>query len=63
MSPRRPGFDPRSAHVRFDVEKVALEKVFLRILQFFPVSIITPMFDTYLHLRVALTRRKKGRSL
>jgi hypothetical protein len=30
LSPRRPGLDPRSVHVRFVVDKVALGQVFLR---------------------------------
>jgi hypothetical protein len=29
LSPRRPGFDPGSAHVGFVVDKVALGQVFL----------------------------------
>ena len=29
----------------------------------FPVSFFPPLFHTYLHLHVALTRRTKGRSL
>jgi hypothetical protein len=32
--PRRPGFDPRSNHVRFVVNKVALEQVFFQYLGF-----------------------------
>jgi hypothetical protein len=28
ISPRRPGFDPRSVHVKFVVDQVALGKVF-----------------------------------
>ena len=36
FSTRRPGFDSRSFHVRFMVDKVALGQVFLRVLRFFP---------------------------
>jgi len=38
--PRRPGFDPISAHARFVVEKVALGEIFLRVL---------PSFSCYCH--------------
>ena len=34
-SPRRPGFDPSSAHATFVVEKVALGEIFLRVLRSF----------------------------
>jgi hypothetical protein len=34
-----------------------------RVLQFSPVTIIPPTLHTHLHLQVALTRRKKGRTL
>jgi hypothetical protein len=36
ISSRRPDFDPRSVHVRFVVDKVALGQVFFRVLRFFP---------------------------
>jgi hypothetical protein len=39
-SPRRPGFAPRSVHVEFVVNKVALQQVFLDVLRFFPINII-----------------------
>jgi hypothetical protein len=38
LSPRRPGFDPGSVHVRFVVDKVALGQVFLRVVSC-PLSI------------------------
>ena len=41
LSPRRPGFDSSPIHVRFVIDRVALGQVFLRILQFLPVSIIS----------------------
>jgi hypothetical protein len=63
LSPRRPGFDPRSVHVGFVVEKVALGQVFPRLLQFSPVSFIPPVLHylkkkinkktNHLHHRVA----------
>jgi hypothetical protein len=34
LSTRRPGFDPRSVHVGFVVDKVALGQVFLRVVGF-----------------------------
>jgi hypothetical protein len=42
LSSRRPGFAHGSSHEGFVVDKVALGQVFLRILQFSPVSIIPP---------------------
>jgi hypothetical protein len=36
LSPRRPGFASGSVHVGFVMYKVALEKVFLRVLRVFP---------------------------
>jgi hypothetical protein len=37
---------PGSLHVRFEMDKVALEQNFLRVLQFFTVSIIPPWLST-----------------
>jgi hypothetical protein len=37
LSLRKPGFEPKSVHIGFVVEKVALGQVFLRILRFSPV--------------------------
>jgi hypothetical protein len=42
LSQRRPGFVPRSVHVGFVVDKVALGQVSFRVLPFSPVSIIPP---------------------
>jgi hypothetical protein len=42
LSSRRPGFAPGSIHVEFVMDKVALGLVFLRVLRFSPVSIISP---------------------
>jgi len=52
-----------SAYVRFVVDKVALWQVFLRVLRFYPLSIIPANLHTHLHVRVAVTRRTNGRSL
>jgi hypothetical protein len=48
LSPRRPGFAPRSIHVGFVVDKVALGQVFLRVLRFSPANIIPPL--PHIHL-------------
>jgi hypothetical protein len=40
---RRPGFDPRSVHVGFVVDKVALGQVFRRVLRLSPVNFIPPV--------------------
>jgi hypothetical protein len=36
ISPQRPGFNTRPVHVRFVVDKVAMEQVSLIVLQFLP---------------------------
>jgi hypothetical protein len=56
---RRPGFDPRSVHLSFVVATVAVGVVFLLILRFSSVNIIT-VPNTQLH--VALTSSTSGRS-
>jgi hypothetical protein len=61
--PRKPRFDPRSVHVRFVMDKMAVGQVSVQVLCFSLVSIIPPMFHTHLQLKVALTRRTNGRSL
>jgi hypothetical protein len=43
LSPRRPRFDPRSVHVGFMVDKVALGQVFLRVFRFSRVNFIPPV--------------------
>jgi hypothetical protein len=40
LSSQRPGFDPKSVHVRFVVDKVALGQGFLPVLRFSAVSFI-----------------------
>jgi hypothetical protein len=57
LSPRGPGFDPRSVHVGLVAHRVAMVQVFLLILLSSPVSIIAPML--HLHLHVALTRTRE----
>jgi hypothetical protein len=58
FSPRNPGFDPRSVHVRFVVDKVALGQVFPRVLRFSPVRFILSLLHytekkNHLHHRIA----------
>jgi hypothetical protein len=60
-SPRSPGLDPRTVNVRYVVDKVAFGRVFLRVLRFLPVTVISPVLHSHLHLRVALTTQTKGR--
>jgi hypothetical protein len=50
LSPRRPGFDPGSVHVRFVVNKVALGEVFPPVLRFSPINFIPPVLH-YLEKR------------
>ena len=49
-------FDPSSVHIRFVVDRVALEQGFLPILRFHPDSTITPMLHTHVHLHATHTR-------
>jgi hypothetical protein len=60
LSPWGPGFDPKSVHVRFLVERVALIYAFLCLLRFSLVSMIPPMLHTRLNLHIALERRRMG---
>jgi hypothetical protein len=41
------GFSPRAVHVEFVMDKVALGQVSLRVLRFFPVSIIPPLLHIH----------------
>jgi hypothetical protein len=49
LSSRRNEFDPSSVHVRFAVQEVALGQVCLRVLRFYPVSIIPQTHHTHFH--------------
>jgi hypothetical protein len=60
LSLRRPGFEPGLFYVRFVVDKVALEQVFIQAFRFSLVYIIPKMLHTHLHLHVAITRRTNG---
>jgi hypothetical protein len=48
LTPRRPGFDSRSIHVRFVLVKVALGQVSVRVVVY-PVGMLSPVFYTYLY--------------
>ena len=63
LSRRRLSFDPRSVHVRFVVDEVAMGQVSFRALQFSAVSEIPPMLHTRLYLNIAITRRANVRNL
>jgi hypothetical protein len=49
FSPRRPVFAPRSVHVGFVVDKVALQYIFIRVLWFSAVNIILPYFSIIIY--------------
>jgi len=63
LSSQMPGFDPRSVHVGFVVDKVALRNVIFSLPRFSPFSIVLPPVNTNFHLHVALTKRSKGQNL
>ena len=75
LSPEKPGFDPRTIHVRPVMDQMALVQVSLPVLQLSPVSIIPPTLHTplsviipptlhsHLQVQVALTRRTNERIL
>jgi hypothetical protein len=63
LLPQRPGFCTWSVYMRFVVDRVALDKVFLRVRWFSSVSIIPSMLRTHLHLHGSLTKRTNERSL
>ena len=56
LSPRKPGFDPVSVYVGFVVEKVALGQVFPRVLRFYPVNLIPPVFHWKLDFNVNVVK-------
>ena len=54
FSSRERGFDPKLAHMRYELDKVALELVFLRVHQFCLASVIPPVLHTNIHLLLLL---------
>ena len=70
LSLPRPEFETSPVNVRFVEETLAMvtgfppsTPVFLRVLQFSPITIIPTILHTNFHVDVALTRRTNGRSL
>jgi hypothetical protein len=60
FSPCRHRFDPRSVHVGFVADSVALGQVCLQVhTSVSPASLIPPMLLTRLHLHVALTKGRR----
>ena len=51
ITPRTPGFEPGPVRTGFEVDKLVLGQV-LPVLPIFPVSIITTMLHTHLHLSI-----------
>jgi hypothetical protein len=49
-----------SVRVKFVVDDMEMGQIYLRALRYPPVNIIPPVLPTYLHPRVALTRRPNG---
>jgi hypothetical protein len=62
LSPQRPGFATESVHVGFVVDKVALGKVFFRVLQLSPVNIIPPWLTMFIYHQGMNNRPVGGRS-
>ena len=52
LSPRRPGFDPRSIYVRFVLKSVELRQVSFRIFLFTPTNITPLLLHTDFHLYI-----------
>ena len=54
VSPRRTWLDPRSVHVGFVVDKVALAQVYLRLLRLHTLRVIPAALHIHLHHDSAL---------
>ena len=63
LSPRGPEFDPRSVHMRYVMDKVALGQISVPVLLFSPVSIVPLVLHPHILLNSTLIRRLSGRSL
>jgi hypothetical protein len=59
----RSGFDPSPFHVEFMVDKAAKRQVFVRVIQFFPISISPQVLNTLIHLPTTLWSRQLTTSL
>jgi len=51
-------FEPWPLHVRFVLDEVALEQIFLFVSRFFPVTIIPRMSETHIYINTAVTKMK-----
>jgi hypothetical protein len=60
FQPRRRGFNSRSIHVRFVVQKVAVKKVFLSVTRFPPISTTASMLHTHLQVNTKIIGRTSG---
>jgi hypothetical protein len=63
LSPRRAGFDRGPVYVGYVVVKVTTRKVFLQVLTFSFVNIISPMFHNNFHLNRAVISETNGQRL
>ena len=63
LSPRRPGFDPRTVPCQTCDGPSGTGTCFSPSTAISPVSIISPVLSTRVHQHIAFTRRSNGRSL
>jgi hypothetical protein len=63
LSRQKPGFEPKTNHVKPVMDQVALAHVSFLVLQFSLISIIPTTLHTHLQLHVALNRRTNERIL
>jgi len=63
LSPQKPGFAPKTDHVRPVMHQVAMGQVSLLVLQISPVSVIPTTLHIHLRIHVALTGRTNERIL
>jgi hypothetical protein len=63
LSPRRAGFDLGPVYVGYVADKVEMGKVFLQVLTFSFVNIISPMFHNNFHLINAVISKTNGQKL
>ena len=55
LSSRRLKFDPRALRIGFVIDKGALLHVYLQIIRCYPVSMIQPMLQTQICIRLSST--------
>lgn len=59
LSLQRPGVEPGPVHVEFVVDEGIVGQIYLRLVCFFPVSIIPPKFDAYHPVQSCSERKDK----